>query len=43
MVKHAYKTESLTLDELFLRRDEPATEQIPPRSDVQEYESFDAA
>ena len=37
MVKHAHRTESLTLDELFLHRDEPATEQIPPRNDVQEY------
>ncbi len=35
--KRLDKYSALTLDELFGRRDEPATEPVPPRSDVHEY------
>jgi hypothetical protein len=37
MAKHLEEHGALTLDELFACRDEPATEPMPPRSDVHEY------
>jgi len=37
MAKNLDKYSALTLDELFVRRDEPATEPVPPRSDVYGY------
>ena len=35
--KHLDRYSAFSLDELFGRRDEPATEPVPPRSDVHEY------
>ncbi len=35
--KHMDKYNALTLDGIFVRRDEPATETVPPRYDVHEY------